>query len=60
MSEYKEMCNEREDILKDEVNNNAGDGIRKKLISDELIELHKEITNSVSSEKTEKRTNLWG
>ena len=59
-SEYKELCKERGDILKDEVNYNAGYGIRKKLISDELIELHKEITNSVSSEKTEKRTNLWG
>lgn len=54
------MCKEREDLLIDEVNNNGGYGIRKKLISDELIELHKEITNSVSSEKTEKRTNLWG
>ena len=60
MNGYKEMCKEREDLLIDEVNNNGGYGIRKKLISDELIELHKEITNSVSSEKTEKRTNLWG
>lgn len=60
MNEYKEMCKEREDILKDEVNYNDGYGIRKKLISDELIELHKEITNTVSSEKTEKKTNLWG
>lgn len=59
-SEYKEICKESEDQFKDEVNYNDVYGIRKKLISDELIELHKEITNTVSSEGTEKRTNLWG
>lgn len=57
---YKEMCRENEMKITEDNEGTSETVIRKKLISDELVELHKEIINSVPSDRKENKTNLWG
>lgn len=59
-NKYKEICSESETLLNDEETIITEPEVRKKLISDELIELHKEIVNPFNGRVNDNKTNLWG